>query len=178
MDNGRTRIWVSKSIRDSLRRLGQMGETYDDVISRLIAGCPHSEAGSPSSLIQGTPVNAQGLEPALAEVAEAVYGSPDRVDEAVLWLLETLAVAFSFKREDIRSAGFLEMLENLGRLVDEDLTRYIFALGALGGLIDIHGYEALRPHFDALHEALNRRIEGDPEPPKHGDDGLPSTQGA
>ena len=154
---------MSKSIRDSLRRLGRMSETYDDVISRLIAGRPHSEAGSPSSLIPETPMNAQGLEQALAEVAEAVFGSPDRVDEAVSWLLETMAVALCFNREDIRSAGFLEMLDNLHRAGDDDLTRYLFALGALGGLIDIHGYELLRPHFYSLNEALNRRIEGDTE---------------
>jgi len=118
-------------------------------------------------------MNAHGLEPTLAEVAEAVFGYPDRVDEALSWLLETMAVALSFKREEIRSAGFLKMLENLHNAGDDDLTRYLFALGALGGLIDIHGYKALRPHFDALHEALNRRIEGDPKTPKHGDDGLP-----
>jgi len=178
MDNGRTRIWVSKSIRDSLRRLGQMSETYDDVISRLIVGHSHSEAGSPSSLIQETSESAQGLRQPLAVVAKAVFGSPDRVDEAGSWLLETLAVAFSFNKEDTSSPGFLEMLDNLHRVGDDDLTRYLFALGALGGLIDIHGYEELRPHFDVLHEALNRRIEGDPELLERGDDVLPSTQGA
>jgi len=177
MDNGRTRIWVSKSIRDSLRGIGRMGETYDDVISRLIAGRPHSEADTTSVLVPETSMSTQGLELALAELAEAVFGSPDSVDEALSWILETMAVALSFNREEIRSAGFLEMLENLHRAGDDDLTRYLFALGALGGLIDIHGYEALRPHFYALHEALNRRIEGDPEPPKHGADALSSTQG-
>ena len=172
---------MSKSIRDRLRGLGRMNETYDVVISRLIAGHSHGEAGSPSSRVPETSRSAQGLEQPrapLAEVAEAVFGSPDRVDEAVSWLLETMAVALGFNRENILSAGCLEILENLHRLVDDDLTRYLFALGALGGLIDIHGYEALRPHFDSLHEALNRRIEGEPEPPKHGDDGLPRSQGA
>jgi len=177
MGNGRTRIWVSKPIRDSLRRLGRMSETYDDVISRLIAGHSYSEAGSPSSRVPETPLNAQGLEQTLVEVAEAVFGSPDRVDEAVSWVLETMVVALGFNRENILSAGFLEMLENLHRVVDDDLTRYLFALGALGGLIDIHGYESLRPHFDALHEALNRRIDGDLEPSKNGDDTLSSSRG-
>ena len=71
--------------------------------------------------------------------------------------------AHSFNREEIRSEGFLETIENLHRLGDDDLTRYVFALESLKGLIAIHGYEELRPHFDSLHEALNRRIDGDTE---------------
>lgn len=168
MDGGRTRIWVSKSIRNSLKGLGRMGETYDDVISQLIARRPHSEAGSPSSLVPETPMNAQSLEQPLVEVAEAVYGSPNRVDEAQSWLLGVMAVALSFNREEIRSKGFLETLENLHRLGDDDITRFVFALESLNGLIAIHGYEELRPHFDSLYEALNRRIEGDEEPPLQG----------
>ena len=168
MGRGRTRIWVSKSIRDSLRGFGRMGETYDDVISRLIAGHPHDEAGSPSSLAPEPPKSVQGLEQILVEVAEAVLGSPYRVDEALIWLLGVMAVALSFKREEIRSEGFLETLETLHRLGDDDLTRYVFALEALDGLIAIYGYEELRPHFDSLYEALNRRIDGNAEPPKQG----------
>lgn len=109
------------------------------------------------------------MEKPLAEVAEAVLGSPDRVDEALIWLLGVMAVALSFKREEYRSEGFLETLENLHQLGDDDLTRCVFALEALSCLIAIHGYEELRPHFDSLYEALNRRIEGDTEPTKHGD---------
>ena len=159
---------MSKSIRDRLRGLGRMGDTYDDVISQLIAGRPHSEAGSPSSLVPETSMNAQGLKQPLVEVAEAVFGSPYKVDEAVSWLLGVMAVALSFNREEIRSEGFLETLENLHRLEDDDITRYVFALEALNGLIKIHGYEELRPNFDSLYEALNRRIEGDAEPPRQG----------
>jgi len=61
----------------------------------------------------------------------------------------------------------LETLENLHQL-DDDLTSYVLALEALNGLITIYEYEELRPHFDSLNEALNRRIEGDAEPPKQG----------
>jgi len=90
-----------------------MGETYDDVISRLIAGYPHSEACTPSSQTLETPKSAQDLEQVLVEVAEAVLGSPDQIDEALSWLLGVMAVALSFKREEYRSEGFLETLENL-----------------------------------------------------------------
>jgi hypothetical protein len=155
-----------------------MSETYDDVITRLIAGRPHSDAGSLPSLNQETSESVQGLRQPLAVVAEVVFGSMDRVDEAVSWLIETLAVALSFNKEDTNSPGFLEILDNLHRVGDDDITRYLFALGALGGLIDIDGYEELRPHFDVLHEALNRRIDGGTELLERGDDALPSTQGA
>ena len=163
-----TKIRVSRSIRDRLRSLGQMGDTYDDVIGRLLAGHPHNEAHtSPSQTPepQGTP---RSWEQPLVKVAEAVFGSPDKVDEALPWLLGVLAVAFSFKREEIRSEGFLLTLEGLHRLGDDELTRYVFALDALNGLISIHGCEELRPHFDFLQEALKRRIEGDEEPPGQG----------
>jgi len=143
-----------------------LGEPVDDVISRLIAGSSHDEACAPSSLALETPKSVQGLEQPLVKVAEAVFGSPDLVDEALIWLLGVMAVAFSFKREEYRSEGFLETLENLHRLGDDDLTRYVLTLETLNGLIAIHGYEELRPHFDSLYEALNRRIEGDAEPPR------------
>jgi len=42
------------------------------------------------------------------------------------------------------------------------------ALEALNGLIAIYGYEELRPYFDSLYEALNRRIDRNAEPPKQG----------
>ena len=77
------RIWVSRSIRDELKSLGKKGETYDDIISRLIARHPHGEACTTSPLTPETPRNAQGLEKSLIDVAEAVFGSPDRVGEAI-----------------------------------------------------------------------------------------------
>jgi len=160
------KIRVSRSIRDSLRRLGRMGDTYDDVIGRLIAGHPHDEAYTSPPQAPEPQGNPRNWEKPLGEVAEAVFGSPDRVDEALPWLLEVLAVAFSFKREEIRSEGFLLTLEGLHRLGEDDLTRRVFALEALNGLISIHGYEELRPHYDSIHEALDRRIEGDAEPPR------------
>ena len=100
-------------------------------------------------------------------MTEAILGSPDRVGKTIPWLLEVMAVTLSFKREDIRSEGFLETLKHLNRL-DDDLTRYVFALDALNGLLSIHGNETLRSHFDSLHETLKRRIEGDGEPPRQG----------
>ena len=65
------------------------------------------------------------------------------------------------------SEEFLETIENLHQL-DDDLTRYVFVLEALNGLIAIHGYKELRPHFDSVYEALNRRIDGDAEPSRQG----------
>ena len=146
--------------------LSRISEADDDNPLRLIAGHPHDEAypsppQAPES--QGAP---RGWEQPLVEVAEAVFGSPDRVDEALPWLLGLMAVALSFKREEIRSEGFLVTLEGFHRLGEDALTRRVFALEALNGLISIHGYEELRPHFDFLQEALNRRIEGEAEPPR------------
>jgi len=163
---------------DFLQMLGWLSETYgidrdfllwkpeelQDVIGCHIAGHSHDEAFTASPQAPEPPDSTRGWEKHLLEVAEAVFGSPDRVDEMVSWLLETIVVALGFNRENILSAGCLEVLDNLHRVVDDDLMRYLFAFGALGGLIDIHGYESLRPHFDALHEALDRRIDGDPEP--------------
>ena len=102
------------------------------------------------------------------EVAEVVLGFPDRVDEALSWLLGVMAVALSFKREEYRREGFLETLENLHQLGDDYLTRYVFSLASLNGLITIHGCEELRPHFDSIYEPLNLRIEGKAEPPRQG----------
>ena len=76
-----------------------LGEPVDDVIYRLIAGSSHDEACTPSSLALETPKSVQGLEQPLVKVAEAVLGSPDLVDEALIWLLGAMAVALSFKRE-------------------------------------------------------------------------------
>ena len=101
-------------------------------------------------------------------MAEAVYGSPDRVEEALTWLLGVMAVALSFKRDEIGSEGFLRTLDSLYQLGDDDLTRYMFSLEALNGLISIHGIEELRPHFDSIYEALSRRIEDDAEPTRQG----------
>lgn len=146
----------------------RISETDDDNTPRLIAGHPFNEGSTPSLQTPETPGPPADWEHPLVEVAEAVFGSPDRVDEGLSWLLGVMAVALSFKREEYRSEGFLLTLEGLHRLGDDDITRYVFALEALNGLISIHGYEELRPHFDSLREALNRRIDGDAEPPRQG----------
>ena len=159
-------MWVGKPLRDELKSLGRKDETYDDIISQLLAGHPYDEACTPSSLTPETPESAQGWEQPLVEVAEAVFGSPDRVGEALSWLLGVMAVALSFKKDEYRSEGFFETLENLHRLGAGDITRYVFALESLNGLIAIHGYEELRPLFDSLYKALNRRIDGDAEHPR------------
>jgi len=38
-----TTIQISKEIRDQLRELGKMGETYDDVIRRLVKQAKEAE---------------------------------------------------------------------------------------------------------------------------------------
>ena len=69
-----------------------------------------------------TSKSAQDLEKPLVEIAEVVFDSPDQVDEASSWLLGVMAVALSFKREEIRSERFLETLENLHFLTARGLT--------------------------------------------------------
>jgi len=48
-------------------------------------------------MVPETPERAKGWEQPLVEVAEVVFGSSDRVDEALSWLLGVMAVALSFK---------------------------------------------------------------------------------
>lgn len=62
----------------------------------------------------------------------------------------------------------------LHRLEDNDITRYVFSLEGSQFLVSVNRYETIQSHFDSLRETLNRRIEGDAEPPKHDDDALPS----
>jgi len=159
------KIRVSRSIRDSLRRLGHMGDTYDDVISRLISESTRSESSPTPSPTDGT--EASGLqtswEPRSLEVAKTLYGSPERAAEAFSWLLDVFATVFNLETDEA-------LLETLGLLheIGDNSTylRSIMAMGALENLIEVEGFEKLRPQYDYVVNVINANIEGEPEPPR------------
>ncbi|MBL7080263.1 ParB-like nuclease domain-containing protein, partial [Candidatus Bathyarchaeota archaeon] len=84
---------------DFLQMLGWLSETYgidrdfllwkpeelQDVIGRHIAVHPHDEAITSPPQAPEPQESTRGWEQILVEVAEAVFGSPDRVDEMVSW---------------------------------------------------------------------------------------------
>jgi len=159
------KIRVSRSIRDSLRRLGHMGDTYDDVISRLISESTRSESSPTPRPTDGT--EASGLqtswEPRSLEVAKTLYGSPERAAEAFSWLLDVFATVFNLETDEA-------LLETLGLLheIGDNSTylRSIMAMGALENLIEVEGFEKLRPQYDYVVNVINANIEGEPEPPR------------
>ena len=159
------KIRVSRSIRDSLRSLGCMVDTYDDVISRLISVSPHSESSPTPRPTNGT--EASGLqtswESRSLEVAKTLYGSPERAAEAFSWLLDVFATIFNLETDET-------LIETLGLLHDigdnSTYLRCIMAMGAVETLVDVEGFEKLRPLYDYLINVINANIEGEPEPPR------------
>ena len=160
-------IRVSRSIRNSLRRLGHMGDTYDDVISRLISESTHSESSpTPRPTIAAEASELQtSWEPRSLEVAKTLYGSPQRVTEAFSWLLDVFATVFNLETDEA-------LLETLGLLheIGDNSTylRSITAMGAVENLVDVEGFEKLRPLYNYLIKVINANIEGEPEPPRQG----------
>ena len=162
------KIRVSRSVRDRLRSLGRMGDTYDDVISRLISESPRSES-SPTPRPTDGKEEASGIqtswEPRSLEVSKTLYGSPERAAEAFSWLLDVFATIFNLETDET-------LIETLGQLHDigDDSTflRSITAMGALENLIDVKGFEKLRHLYDYLIKVINANIEGEPEPPGQG----------
>ena len=159
------KIRVSRSIRDSLRSLGRMGDTYDDVISRLISVSPRSE-DSPMPRPIDDREEASGLqtlwEPRSMEVAKTLYGSPEKAAEAFSWLLDVFATVFNLETDE-------SLLETLGQLYDigDDSTflRSIMARGSLESLVEVEGFEKLRPLYNYLVNVINANIDGDVELP-------------
>jgi len=159
------KIRVSRSIRDSLRNLGRMGDTYDDVISRLISESHSSEGPLTPRPTDGT--EASGLqtswEPRSLEVAKTLYGSPERAAEAFSWLLDVFATVFNCETDD----SLLKMLGLLHEIGDNSIfLRSITASGALENLIDVEGFEKLRPLYGYLIKVINANIDEDSEPPR------------
>ena len=158
------KIRVSRSIRNSLRRLGRMGDTYDDVISRLISESTRSEDSPtprPTIAVEASELQTP-WEPRSLEVAKTLYGSPERVEEAFSWLLDVFATVFNLETDEA-------LLETLGQLHDigDDSTflRSIMARGSLESLVEVEGFEKLRPLYNYLVNVINANIDGDVELP-------------
>jgi len=159
------KIRVSRSIRDSLRRLGKMGDTYDNVISRLISESPRSKGSpTPRPTIAAEALELQtSWEPRSLEVAKTLYGSPEKAAEAFSWLLDVFATIFNLQSEE----ALLETLGQLHEIGDNStFLRSITAMGALENLVDVKGFEKLRPLYNYLIKVIHANIEGDAEPPR------------
>lgn len=94
------------------------------------------------------------------EVAEAVYGSSDRVDEAVSWLLTVVSLALGLERIESPTDELLKKLELLHQVSDHHV-RGVLAVETLNGLVDIDGYEELRPLSDSLYRAFMDKIKAE-----------------
>ena len=160
-------IRVSRSIRNSLRRLGHMGDTYDDVISRLISESTHSESSPtprPTIAVEASELQTP-WEPRSLEVAKTLYGSPERVEEAFSWLLDVFATVFNLETDE----ALLETLGQLHNIGDNSIfLRGFMAIGSLGSLVEDEGFEKLKPQYDYLIKVINANIDGDAEPPRQG----------
>jgi len=159
------KIRVSRSVRDSLRSLGQMDDTYDDVIGRLISESTRSK-GSPTprpTLAAEARELQTSWEPRSLEVAKTLYGSPEKAAEAFSWLLDVFATIFNLETDKA-------LLETLGLLheIGDDSTflRSITAIGTLENLVEVEGFEKLKPLYDYLIKVINANIEGDAGPPR------------
>jgi len=159
------KIRVSRSVRDRLRNLGSMGDTYDDVISRLISESPRCEgAPTPRPTIAVEASELQTFwEPRSMEVSTTLYGSPERVGEAFSWLLDVFATVFNLETDE----ALLETLCQLHDIGDDStFLRSIMAMGSLESLVEVEGFEKLRPLYDYLVNVINANIDGDVELPR------------